>query len=344
MKKVNPKIVGGFVVIAMLLALGAVVVFGGGFFQDKRTFVAFFPGSLSGLRVGAPVNFRGVQIGTVVDVWVEVDPEALKFELPVVMDIELSRIRGDTTASDQSSRINELVEKGLRAQLQSTSFVTGQQSIQLDFHKDTAVNLVESDLPYDQIPTVPSQMEQIEGSIDDVVDRATDVLDRVSDLLSGDNQRNFARTLENAADLTTDLSGTTAELQVSVALVGEILRELKDDLPKLVRTTDETLLSYKLLAESADGILTENRAGIKGAIDDLRRVERNLGQLTATANELLEENKRGINEFTNDGLYEISNLAVDAQAAVEQFRRVMEEMERDPARFFLGGPGNVEVR
>jgi|GEM_PF-645116 len=344
MKKVNPKIVGGFVVIAMLLALGAVVVFGGGFFQDKRTFVAFFPGSLSGLRVGAPVNFRGVQIGTVVDVWVEVDPEALKFELPVVMDIELSRIRGGTTATDQSSRINELVEKGLRAQLQSTSFVTGQQSIQLDFHKDTPVNLVESDLPYDQIPTVPSQMEQIEGSIDNVVDRATEVLDRVSDLLSGDNQRNLARTLANAADLTTDLSGTTAELQVSVALVGEILRELKDDLPKLVRTTDETLLSYKLLAESADGILTENRAGIKGAIDDLRLVERNLGQLTATANELLEENKRGINEFTNDGLYEISNLAVDAQAAVEQFRRVMEEMERDPARFFLGGPGNVEVR
>jgi phospholipid/cholesterol/gamma-HCH transport system substrate-binding protein len=63
-----------------------------------------------------------------------------------------------------------------------------------------------------------------------------------------------------------------------------------------------------------------------------------------TATRLMAENEKGISDFTSTGLYEFTNLAVDSQAAVEQFRRVLEAMERDPARFFLGKPGQVEVR
>ena len=143
MKKANPKTVGGFVLGAVILAVIAVGVFGGGrFFEERKTYVAFFPGSLMGLRIGAPVEMRGIQIGTVTDVWVEVDPESLEFMIPVLMEIELSRIRGATTADDAGGRSRELVEKGLRVQLAAQSLVTGQQSIQMDFHPDTPAKLV----------------------------------------------------------------------------------------------------------------------------------------------------------------------------------------------------------
>ena len=66
--------------------------------------------------------------------------------------------------------------------------------------------------------------------------------------------------------------------------------------------------------------------------------------LAQSATKLIEDNRKGLTEFTNVGLVELTNLAVDAQAAAEQIRRVMEEMERDPARFFLGEPGQVEVQ
>ena len=64
MKKANPKAVGSFVIFAVILALLAVAVFGGGrFLETRRTYVAFFPGSLMGLRIGAAVEMRGIQIG-----------------------------------------------------------------------------------------------------------------------------------------------------------------------------------------------------------------------------------------------------------------------------------------
>ena len=61
MAKVNPKTVGGFVVGAVILAVASVGVFGSGkFFEERGTLVSFFSGSLMGLRVGAPVEMRGV--------------------------------------------------------------------------------------------------------------------------------------------------------------------------------------------------------------------------------------------------------------------------------------------
>lgn len=64
--KVNPTILGAFVVSAVLLAVAGVLFFGGGkFFEAKVPFVLFFDGSVQGLNVGAPVIFRGVQVGQV---------------------------------------------------------------------------------------------------------------------------------------------------------------------------------------------------------------------------------------------------------------------------------------
>jgi phospholipid/cholesterol/gamma-HCH transport system substrate-binding protein len=129
-----------------------------------------------------------------------------------------------------------------------------------------------------------------------------------------------------------------------VALITATLRENRDAVSGLVDNTNETVLSYKTLAERAETIIEENREGLSQAISGLRQAEQKISALSETADALLNENRSGVRDFTNEGLYEIKNLAVDAQAAVEQFRRVMEEMERDPARFFLGQPGQVEVK
>ena len=95
MKKANPKTVGGFVLGATAIGVAAIVVFGSGrFFATTDTFVTFFPGSLQGLRLGASVDMQGIQIGTVSDLWVEVDDETLEFTRPVLITIDNSRIKG----------------------------------------------------------------------------------------------------------------------------------------------------------------------------------------------------------------------------------------------------------
>lgn len=327
MKTANPKAVGGFVIVAVVLALVAIVVFGTGrFFETRKTYVAFFPGSLMGLNIGSPVEMRGIQIGTVTDTWVQAEKDALEFTIPVLMELELSRIRGVEPTEEGKSNLDELIDKGFRAQMVSQSLVTGQQSIQFDFHPDTPVNLAETDLPYLQIPTIPSRLAQFEGTFQSVAEKAEVVLAEISDLLSDKNRASVAKTLEN------------------IELTTQHMTEMRDKVAKVLVNADATLIAVKNLAENADGILTENRPGLKKAITGLGEVEDKIGALADTAQGILAENRKGLKDFSNQGLYEISNFAVDAQATAEQLRRVLEEMERDPARFFLGKPGQVEVQ
>ena len=68
-KKANPAVIGAFVVGAVVLAVAGLLVFGSGkMFKHTVKFVCFFPGAVDGLNVGAPVRFKGVEVGSVIDV------------------------------------------------------------------------------------------------------------------------------------------------------------------------------------------------------------------------------------------------------------------------------------
>ena len=348
MKKASPKAVGGFVIGAVLLAVVAVIVFGSGrIFQEREKYVAFFTGSLQGLRVGAPVQFRGVQIGIVSEIFVQFDSTKLDFVIPVILETNpdaVEEIGEDRLERDQSLEV--LIEKGLRAQLAVQSFVTGQQTVQLFMRPDTPVELVETDLPYEQVPTIPSAFAQVERSIGEVLEDVSQILGQLNDFVT-ENKTEIEEGLLSIADTAVDAKATMADLRKAAADVASItatIRDNRDEVSGLVNNTNETLLSFKSFAERAEAVVAENQEGLSEAISGLRQAERQISDLLETADALLNENRSGVQDFTSEGLYEINNLAVDAQAAVEQFRRVMEEMERDPARFFLGQPGQVEVR
>ncbi len=349
MAKINPKTVGGFVVGAVILAVAAVGVFGSGrFFEERDNLVSFFSGSLMGLRVGAPVEMRGVKIGTVTDVWVEIHPETLEFTFPVVMEIEMSKVRGIAEAeAEQQSRLPEMIENGLRAQLVTQSMVTGQQSVQMVIQPDSPVNLVETDLPYGQVPTVPSLMEEIESNVGQLIDRAGALLLRVNDVLSEDNRGKIGQILTNMAKLTGDMDQGVVNLNELLANANAVVTDVRENDPNVqgvLEAGHTTLESYKALADRAEGILATNEEGIASAVADLREMEKKLSSLVDTTKATLEENRKGMKDFTAEGLYELTNLSIDAQGAVESFRRLVEEMERDPARFFFGKPGEREVQ
>ncbi len=323
MKKANPTAVGAFALGAIAIAIGTVIVFGSGrFFQERETLISFFPGSLQGLRVGAPVEMRGVLIGTVTNILIEFDPDELKFTLPVVMEIDVNRIRvpsEDVEEFEDRNYHDLLIARGLRAQLAVQSLVTGQQTIQVDFFPGTPVEFKGGDLPYDELPTVPSKFEEIETSVGNLVNRAGVALEEFRLLLTAENRQAIADMLQNVANASGNLDPLHEEIIATLQTIGGV-------------------------ATRADNILAANEKDIAEAIKGLREVESALVETAKAANTMLEENRQGMKDFSTRGLYEITNLAVDAQATVEQIRVVMEKMERDPARFFLGTQGDVEVR
>ena len=127
-KRANPRLVGAFVLIGIALGVVAVVLFSSGqLFTKKYHFIVFFDGSVGGLRPGAPVKYRGVEIGAVSDV-------------RIAMPGTESGASGAGISNRDS--VDVLIEQGLRAQLVLESFVTGRRFVELDFLPGTPVNLV----------------------------------------------------------------------------------------------------------------------------------------------------------------------------------------------------------
>src|SRR5690242_17737079 len=99
-KRVSTTMVGAFIVSALGLIVAAVMVFGSGrFFHPRYEFVCFFSGDLNGLKVGAPVKFRGVQVGSVTAIKIRIagqkrltEVEAKNAALPVFIELDQSEI------------------------------------------------------------------------------------------------------------------------------------------------------------------------------------------------------------------------------------------------------------
>ena len=80
-KPVNKKVIGIFVVVAIALVVAAVLILGSGkFFKTYPKYVMYFEGSVKGLSVGSPVNFRGVKVGNVTEIKMLFNPKDLSVD------------------------------------------------------------------------------------------------------------------------------------------------------------------------------------------------------------------------------------------------------------------------
>src|SRR5215469_10003226 len=93
-KKANPTLVGSFVLGALGLLILAVIVFGSGsFFRERPRAVAFFQGDIQGLNVGAPVTLRGVPVGIVTNIKININTSDMNPSIPVYMEFEPERMK-----------------------------------------------------------------------------------------------------------------------------------------------------------------------------------------------------------------------------------------------------------
>ncbi|MEE8506260.1 MAG: MlaD family protein, partial [Kiloniellales bacterium] len=171
-KKADPKKIGAFVVgAAVLVVVGLVVFASGQFFAKTRTFVLFFESSVGGLNVGAPVNFRGVRVGSVKDIVLRYNLGDDSLLIPVYVEFEPGRIEGVDLERPKSAK--QLIERGLRAQLGMQSFVTGQLSVEFDFHPGSPVRLAGAEIEYPELPTLPSDMAKLKATITRVAEKVS---------------------------------------------------------------------------------------------------------------------------------------------------------------------------
>jgi paraquat-inducible protein B len=172
-KRVSPTLVGTFVLGAIALAIAAVVILGSGhLFAQEHLFALYFSSDVNGLKVGAPVKFRGVEIGSVNAILLSMGTPhqgekggntADQYRIPVIIDLETEKLirRGAAASLDDPAQVAQAIKRGLRGQLNVESLLTGLLYVDLDYRPDTPAKFyMGADSLYPEIPTVPTRLEQ----------------------------------------------------------------------------------------------------------------------------------------------------------------------------------------
>jgi paraquat-inducible protein B len=286
-KRANPTAIGVFVVGALALAVIGIITLGGmQIFKKELPFVMFFSGSTGGLDIGAPVEFRGVKIGTVtkirlfadkkIGVYVGVDPSLLPREGTI-------RTRGNAA-------VEEMIQRGLRTQLQTQSLLTGLLFVYLDFFPGTPITLVGLDPGVKEIPTVPTTLEQFRGRVEGLLNKlgevnleelikdASLILKGAKDLMSSPELRDTIKSadaaLKSANTMVRDAQVVLKRLDAKLEAVGTnadgaladmrgLLADAKKTLAKIDAEVEPLAASIKDLSKSAQGTLARIDAEVK---------------------------------------------------------------------------------
>jgi paraquat-inducible protein B len=204
-------------------------------YTKKSRYVAYFDGSVRGLSVGAPVEFRGIQIGEVRDVKLEYLPDTGQFRIPVKFEIEPERIAnlGGVDVASRREGLERLVKQGLRAQLESGNLLTGQLIVQLDFHEEEPPAEIVFNGKYPVFPTVPAPLEEITSSVQRLVKRLEKLpLDEVVKSMNGTLQAATAalaqaqQTLASASALVGPDSPVNSELRSALLELSDAARSV----------------------------------------------------------------------------------------------------------------------
>lgn len=336
--KTSPKLIGAFVVGAIaLLIIAVVAIVGGKLFQRTIPVVMYFPRSVAGLSIGAPVTFRGVKLGEVTNIFIGYDPESRDVVIPVFAElfpqsvVDLSEANRTRHRGEQSELLRDYIKnRGLRAQLSVSSLVTGQLVINLDFYPYAAFDSdAEQTNVYPQrieIPTIPSTLEEVQATLQDIYRKVSKLpleamIADVRAVLQGANR------LVNdpqVAQAVADAAGAMAALRVTADAVQSQVRPLLGQVETTVGAADQTLRSIKARAEDSRQVLNEGDQ----ALGEFSKTLVAIQTLAKNANTLIDPNA----PFS----YELITALRDAAAAARALNTLAGSLERNPNAVIFG--------
>jgi phospholipid/cholesterol/gamma-HCH transport system substrate-binding protein len=147
----------------------------------------------------------------------------------------------------------------------------------------------------------------------------------VREIFGEDNRRAFSDTLGNVRDLTGMLVGYSERIDALLASGNELTSE-----------ASSTVSEYGALASSLRTQLDGIGGDADEAVEKMRQAADGFSRVSQQLEKLISENRRGIRDFSGSGLYEFTQLMIEARVLVESLTRVSQQLERDPARFLFG--------
>ena len=342
MKRASTKLIGVFVFGAILLAAGALFLFGSrDIFQKKRYFYAYFEQDVNGIDVGAPIKFRGIEVGSVKSIVGIYNPDTSVVIPRILLEFHPETLQGAKVAPGEYTLFQPLVRRGMRASLRSQSFLTGQLYVSLDFYENRATRtLGKADDKYPEMPTIDSGLGEILAAFEDLpldalIAQLTDTLDSLEVVLSNDGISDAADFLPTfIADLdavikaigvftTDELPATTAQLRSTLKTGDASINTLTDKLANETLVTLDT--SMKTLTEQ---LSNESLVNVASTMQQFEVTMSQLETTLDTAQSQLDPNSQVSIELTN--------MLREIKLTASQLRSFTQYLEAHPEALVRG--------
>lgn len=318
MVQANKFRLGLFVLSGTLLFIAGLFLLGlEGLFVRKAHFVTLFPESVQGLTVGSPVKFKGVPIGTVANITIQVESKQIRVD----MDINLSSFSAENKVPDGDilQLFNKYMrtqrEKGLRCRLEYAG-ITGLKYIELDYFKTKRERLIPppknktADTIY--LPSTPSAFKDILKLINTSLERIAKVdFDGLSNRLDS--------VLKSAGKIVSDpkLLQAIEQMESMSANLEQSSKVLKDTLTpgrvrEIVQNVEKILDKLHLISKRLD-------------------VQLDKARIADTANSF----RKAANAVT-ESRDMISNTLLKVNQAIDAFTEFINYLNDDPKSLIKG--------
>jgi phospholipid/cholesterol/gamma-HCH transport system substrate-binding protein len=292
----NNFVVGLFVSVSIAVFVGFVLwLTGRSGVEEMENYSMMFHRDVSGLSIGGPVNFMGVNIGTVTRM------ELVRNEnMNVRVDIEIL----ETTPVD-SGTFASLAFQG----------ITGVAVINLSSDPGLHDPIVLA--PGHEFPVIPVRdvgLAALLSSAPKIMDQMDDLLTQANQLLGEQNRAAIASTLEN--------------LQLMVSS----LAESRETIARLPSDLERTLAGIEATVDRMQGILKDAEPGLSSIVGNIDLTSENLASLTARLDNWMAENEASLQHFVQEGLGEAPELISSARHALRQLEKLLQEMQDSPSQ------------
>jgi phospholipid/cholesterol/gamma-HCH transport system substrate-binding protein len=296
--------VGTFVLAVIFLGFVAVLSLGRvEFVQELKRYYIFFKGSVIGLSKGSLVQYNGITVGRVVDV--RVDPDDLeKIQVTVEIDTTLVKIKTDARA---------FVE---------TALLSGVSTVQIRGGTNEAQDL--EPRPGHRYPVIAagsSVFQRVTEAGPQLLDRLMVAVDNLNSLLTEQNRTAVSDTLQNLKTITDGFVAPSKQAGELVANANAAVLEIA----ALLRDVDQSYIGKGGLKDQASQTLNDFDRLAKSLIESSRQLQ-----------QVLQENRSSLHQFTQGTLTQVSNLVSDMQRFITGLTRFLSAVERDPTRLLFG--------
>jgi paraquat-inducible protein B len=257
-------------------------------YKLSAEYLIFVSDTIRGLQIGAPVDYRGLVIGKVLDI----NPQELTqngllekdYTIPVVISIQPGRVQqpdnqiGLEFVRQQTSH---WINNGLRASLKTGNLLTGALFVDLQNYPDAEPIIANNILGYDVIPTISNEFAQITA--------------KVSAILDNINQLQLQKLTGNANDMLKQISSAAESLQSTASNIDTLLisahqDQLSANLNKALESVTKLTGDFSAGSDTYDELNT-TMVLLQHTLKDLQPI---LLQLNNTPNSLIFVDGSGI--------------------------------------------------